>query len=64
MLFDRDICHETPRHKKVTSEPVKIAGSFATNSEVIVELLDSFVNNFFTCSTTSSCLTAPAAAIT
>lgn len=49
---------------KHTSEPVKIAGSFAANSEVVAELSDNFVNSFSTCLTISSCLTAPEAAIT
>lgn len=47
-----------------TSEPVNIAGSFATNCEVVSGLAESLVNSFFTCSTTSSCLTAPEAEMT
>lgn len=47
-----------------TSDPVNIAGSFSTNCEVVMGLADSFVNIFFTCSTTSSCFTAPEAEIT
>lgn len=50
--------------KSPTSEPVKIAGSFAANWEAVVGSAESFINNFFTCSTTSSCFTAPDAAIT
>lgn len=47
-----------------TSEPVKMAGSLATNWEAVVGSADNLVKSFFTCSTISSCLTAPAAAIT
>jgi hypothetical protein len=47
-----------------TSEPVKEAGSLATNMFVVVGSVDSLLNNFFACSTMSSCLTLPAAVIT
>lgn len=56
--------HNIKETKWCTSEPVKTAGSFATNSEAVVGSVDNLVKSFFTCSTISSCLTAPAAAIT
>lgn len=48
----------------LTSDPVKNDGSFETNSEDVVELFESFVNSFFTCSTIFSCFTAPVAETT
>lgn len=47
-----------------TSEPVNIVGFSAINWDVTVGWADNFVKSFLTCSTTSSCLTAPAADIT
>lgn len=47
-----------------TSDPVKIAGSLATNWEAVVESDDNFVNKPFTDPTISSCLTAPEATTT
>lgn len=47
-----------------TSEPVKIAGSFATSWVAVIGLSDNFVNKLFTFKTKSSCLTAPEATIT
>jgi hypothetical protein len=49
---------------KHTSEPVKEAGSFATNMLVVVGSVDNLLNNFVACSTMSSCLTLPEAVMT
>jgi hypothetical protein len=49
---------------KHTSEPVKEAGSLATNMLVVVGSVDNLSNNFVACSTISSCFTLPEAVMT